>query len=106
MRRRRYFRMVRYKAFMRLMRGRWTARMPRLFRHVSVACAFVSGGALAVNTAMEAGHAVAPDWWVRIYSFLLGAPALVMFILKFTQEYDKDGKPVRNVKKVKGGNDG
>ena len=78
-------------------------RRIKIYNDITVRWTITTNGAAE---SLEAGHAVAPDWWVRIYSFLLGAPALVMFILKFTQEYDKDGKPVRNVKKVKGGNDG
>lgn len=90
---------VRMRAFCRLMRGRWTATMPRLFKLISVVCAFVSGAALAVNTALDVGHASAPEWWNRIYAFLLGAPALVMFALKFTRDYDADGLPKRNHQK-------
>ena len=100
-RRRRPWYDFRVRAFFRLMRGRWTAQMPKLFRMISVVCGFVSGAALAVNTAMEVGHAMAPMWWTRIYAFLLGAPALVMFTLKFTRDYDADGRPVRNNKNKK-----
>ncbi|MCI6619633.1 MAG: hypothetical protein MSD82_12360 [Prevotella sp.] len=91
----------RVRAFYRLMRGRWTAKMPKLFKSISLVCGFVSGAALAVNTAMEVGHASAPAWWDRIYAFLLGAPALVMFTLKFTRDYDADGIPMRGNKKSK-----
>lgn len=56
-RRRRPWYDFRVRAFFRLMRGRWTAQMPKLFRMISVVCGFVSGAALAVNTAMEVGHA-------------------------------------------------
>ena len=48
----------------------------------------ISGTALAVNEAMQIGGAVAPDWWVEIYPYLVGMPAAAAFVAKFTRTYD------------------
>ena len=46
--------------------------------------------ALAVNTAMEMGHAIQPAWWLYCYPYLLMIPAAVAFFAKFTKKGDKN----------------
>lgn len=76
------------------LRSRWRNRMPKFFRIVFWVCSLVSGTALAVNTAIQAGGGVPHDWWTDIYPYLLGVPAGMAFAAKFTQSYGADGKPL------------
>lgn len=75
-----------------VLKKRWTNAMPRFFRVICWASALVSGTALAVNTAIVAGGGVPHAWWSDIYPYLLGVPAGMAFVAKFTQQYS--GKPV------------
>lgn len=71
---------------------RWRNTMPRFFRVIFWACSLVSGTALAVNTAIIAGGGTAHEWWTDVYPYLLGIPAGMAFVAKFTQQYN--GKPI------------
>ncbi len=77
------------------LRTRWENAMPRFFRRVCWICALISGTALAVNTAIVAGGGTTHEWWNDIYPYLLGVPAGAAFVAKFTQSYDRDGKPIK-----------
>lgn len=79
-----------------VLRQRWSNAMPKFFRKVCWICALVSGTALAVNTAITAGGGVPHEWWSDIYPYLLGIPAGAAFVAKFTQNYDRDGNPIKN----------
>jgi hypothetical protein len=70
--------------------ARWKAEMPIAFRAIVYAGTTVSGLALAVNTAMEMGHAIQPAWWLYCYPYLLMIPAAVAFFAKFTKKGDKN----------------
>lgn len=85
-----------------VMRQRWSNAMPKFFRIVCWVCALVSGTALAVNTAITAGGGVPHEWWTDIYPYLLGIPAGAAFVAKFTQNYDRNGNPIK--KALPGGN--
>lgn len=65
-------------------RGRWRGAMPRFFKVIAVVCSLVSGTALAVNTAMTAAGAQPHEWWIDIYPYLVGIPAGMAFVSKFT----------------------
>ncbi len=67
---------------------RWHKTMPKFFKVICWVGALISGTALAVNEAMQIGGAVAPDWWVEIYPYLVGMPAAAAFVAKFTRTYD------------------
>jgi len=77
-----------------VLRQRWSNAMPKFFRWVCYISAFISGTALAVNTAIVAGGGTPHEWWSDIYPYLLGIPAGAAFVAKFTQNYDKNGNPV------------
>lgn len=79
---------------MNIIRQRWSNAMPKFFKVVCWICAFISGTALAVNTAIVAGGGVPHEWWSDIYPYLLGFPAGMAFVCKFTQTYGKNGKPI------------
>ena len=80
------------------LKNRWHNAMPKFFKRICLICTLVSGTALAVNTAIVAGGGVPHDWWVDIYPYLLGIPAGMAFVAKFTQTYDKNGNPVETEK--------
>lgn len=78
-----------------VLRQRWTNTMPKFFRWVCYISAFVGGTALAVNTAIVAGGGTTHEWWNDIYPYLLGVPAGAAFVAKFTQNYDREGNPIK-----------
>ena len=63
---------------------RWKEAMPRFFKRVCWACSLISGTALAVNTAVMAAGAEMPEWWTQAFPYLVGIPAGMAFIAKFT----------------------
>lgn len=75
-----------------VVRRRWRNAMPRFFRIVFWICSLISGTALAANTAIVAGGGVTHEWWNDIYPYLIGIPAGMAFVCKFTQQYH--GKPI------------
>lgn len=68
--------------------------MPKFFRVVFWVCSLISGTALAVNTAILAAGGTTHEWWNDLYPYLIGIPAGMAFVCKFTQTYGKDGKPI------------
>ena len=82
------------KKFWNTLSSRWSNSMPKFFSRICWACSLISGTALAVNTAITAGGGTTHEWWNDIYPYLLGIPAGMAFVAKFTQNYDKNGNPV------------
>ena len=82
------------KKFWNLLRSRWLNAMPKFFSRICWVCTLVSGTALAANTAIIAGGGTTHEWWDNIYPYLLGIPAGMAFVAKFTQNYDQNGNPV------------
>lgn len=80
---------------LQVLRHRWTNTMPKFFRIVCWLSALVGGTALAVNTAITSGGGITHEWWQDIYPYLIGIPAGAAFVAKFTQNYDRNGNPVR-----------
>jgi hypothetical protein len=74
-----------------LVSSRWHNTMPKFFRVICWTCSLVSGTALAVNTAIVAGGGTAHEWWNDAYPYLLGIPAGMAFVAKFTQVGGGDG---------------
>lgn len=74
------------------LRRRWRNHMPVFFRRLFWVCSFISGTALAVNTAITAGGGTPHAWWQELYPYLLGFPAGIAFAAKFTQQYN--GQPI------------
>lgn len=82
--------MARFKRLWRHLVARWKADTPKVFKWLVWLGTTVSGLALAVNTAMEMGHAIQPAWWLYCYPYLLMIPAAVAFFAKFTKKGDKN----------------
>ena len=66
--------------------------MPKFFRNICWVGTLISGAALAANTAITAGGGTTHAWWDNIYPYLLGIPAGMAFVAKFTQQYS--GQPI------------
>lgn len=75
-----------------VIKHRWKNAMPKFFRIVFWVCSLVSGTALAANTAIVAAGGTTHEWWNEIYPYLIGVPAGMAFVCKFTQQYH--GQPV------------
>lgn len=58
--------------------------MPRFFKRICWVCSLISGTALAVNTAVMAAGAEMPEWWAQAFPYLVGIPAGMAFMAKFT----------------------
>lgn len=83
------------------LKSRWHSTMPRFFRIICYCCTLISGTALAVNTAITAGGGVTHQWWNDIYPYLLGIPAGMAFVAKFTQDHDANENQLRKPRKRK-----
>lgn len=65
-------------------RERWTKKMPRFFRQLTVLCACIVGTAFGINSAMQMAGATAHDWWNEIYPLLIGVPTGMAIVCKLT----------------------
>lgn len=65
-------------------RERWTLKMPRFFRGLTMLCACVAGTALSINTAMVMAGAMPHEWWTDIYPLLIGVPTGMVIVCKLT----------------------
>lgn len=70
---------------------RFQSDTPKIAKRVRNVSAFVSGCALAVMTALLAAQSSIPEWFNRVYPYLIGAPAAIAFISQFSSK-DKEGK--------------
>lgn len=82
------------RSFVREAGKRWKARMPKFFNRVCWVCSLISGTALAANEAMQLAGAAPHEWWSDLFPYLVGVPAGMAFIAKFTQTYPKSGNTV------------
>lgn len=89
------------KDFWKEMKTRWQNAMPRFFKRMMWICGLISGTALAAHESMELAHIQPHAWWLDIEPYLVAVPAGAMFACKFTQNYDRDGKPIK--KELPGG---
>lgn len=87
---------------LQVLRHRWSNTMPKFFRIVCWLSALIGGTALAVNTAITSGGGTTHEWWNDIYPYLIGIPAGAAFVAKFTQNYDRNGNPVRKSRQHEG----
>lgn len=83
------------KDFWKEMKTRWQNAMPKFFKRMMWICGLISGTALAANEAMELAHIEPHQWWIDIRAYFIAVPAGAMFACKFTQNYDRDGNPVK-----------
>lgn len=65
-------------------RKRWSQKMPRFFRQLTVLCACVAGTAFGINTMLAMTGAVAHEWWNDVYPLLIGVPTGMAIVCKLT----------------------
>lgn len=95
------------KEFGNTITSRWKNRMPKFFRVIFMVCSLTSGTAIAINTAILAAGSTPHEWWNELMPYLIGIPAGMAFVAKFTQSYGVDGRPIEydDMRKAeKGGN--
>lgn len=65
---------------------RFQSDTPKIARRIRNVCAFVSGLALAVMTALLAAQSQIPGWFNDIYPYCIGVPAAVAFLCQFAED--------------------
>ena len=83
------------KDFWKELKTRWQNAMPKFFKRMMWICGLISGTALAAHESMALAGIQPHDWWIDIEPYLVAVPAGAMFACKFTQNYDRDGKPIK-----------
>lgn len=83
------------KDFWKELKTRWQNAMPRFFKRMMWICGLISGTALAAHESMAVAGIQPHEWWLDIEPYLVAVPAGAMFACKFTQNYDRNGHPVR-----------
>lgn len=66
---------------------RWKSKMPQFFKWIMGINAALAAIAVAVQTALTAGGAIAPSWWETIYPYIIGINAGMIAASKFTQKH-------------------
>ncbi len=77
---------------MGIMKKLWSdfkADTPKIAKRVRNVAAGISGCALAVMTALLAAQSQIPDWFSKIYPYLIGVPAAIAFISQFSSNKDE-----------------
>lgn len=59
---------------------------PKIARRVRNISAAISGCALAIMTALLAAQSNIPEWFNKIYPYLIGVPAAIAFISQFSSK--------------------
>lgn len=65
---------------------RWQAKMPIFFKWIMGIGTGVAAVALAIQMALNSGGAIAPEWWEKLYPYLIGIGAGMTACAKFTQK--------------------
>lgn len=68
----------------RELRERWSKKMPRFFRQLTVLCVCVVGTAFGINQTMMMAGASPHEWWNDIYPMLIGIPTGMVIVCKLT----------------------
>lgn len=63
---------------------KFCADTPKIAKWVRNTSAAISGCSLAVMTALLAAQSPIPEWFNKIYPYLIGAPAAIAFISQFS----------------------
>lgn len=69
------------------LKERWKANTPKFFKKIIWIGTGISGLAIAIHTALVMAGAFEPQWWVITYPYVIGVPAGMSFISKFTRDY-------------------
>lgn len=66
---------------------RWKAQMPVFFKWIMGIGTSVAAIALAIQMALDSGGATIPEWWEKVYPYLIGIGAGMTASAKFTQKH-------------------
>lgn len=66
---------------------RWKAKVPIFFKWIMGIGTGVAAVALAIQMALNTSNAIAPEWWTRLYPYLIGIGAGMTASAKFTQKH-------------------
>lgn len=66
---------------------RWKAKVPLFFKWIMGIGTGVAAIALAIQMALDAGNAIAPEWWTNLYPYLIGIGAGMTATAKLTQQH-------------------
>lgn len=69
--------------------SKFKADTPKIARWVRNIAAGISGCALAIMTALLAAQSNVPEWFNKIYPYLIGIPAAIAFISQFSSKKDE-----------------
>ena len=83
--------------------SRWKAKTPVFFSNAIKVALAISGTAAAIHAAVVQGGAREPEWWVSVYPYLIGVPAGMAAMAKFTQTYDTPKRKTAPKKKQTAG---
>lgn len=61
--------------------------MPVFFKWIMGIGTSVAAIALAIQMALDSGGATIPEWWVKVYPYLIGIGAGMTASAKFTQKH-------------------
>lgn len=77
---------------MKIINKLWTkfkADTPKIAKWIRNISAGISGCALAIMTALLAAQSYIPEWFNRVYPYLIGVPAAIAFISQFSSKKDE-----------------
>lgn len=69
--------------------NKFKADTPKIAKRVRNVSAAISGCALAIMTALLAAQSNIPEWFNKIYPYLIGVPAAIAFISQFSSKKDE-----------------
>lgn len=62
------------------------ADTPKIARWIRNVSAGISGCALAIMTALLAAQSNIPEWFTKVYPYMIGIPAAIAFVSQFSSK--------------------
>lgn len=87
--------MTQVRELFRVLRRRWKAKTPLIFSRIIKLSVGIGLTAAAIQTAITSAGIDAPDWWVKVLPYLIGAGAGASTVAKLTQQYDQDDNSIQ-----------
>ena len=78
-----------------ILRNRWKAKTPLIFKRIIKLSIGIGLTAAAIQTSIVSAGLDAPEWWMKILPYLIGAGAGASTVAKLTQQYDQDNNPIQ-----------
>lgn len=70
-----------------IIKERWKSTTPVFFKWIMGIGSGVATIAIAIQMALDSGNAISPEWWTKIYPYLIGIGAGMAATSKFTQKH-------------------